>query len=368
MVEPVFPAEPARPQPRPVLGYAMVWAGATLFAVNGSVAKVALQSGLSSEELTLARSTGAFAGFGLILAVAPAFYVTRAIAGRRGASTPHTEVKFPPGRARHAPKGIRHGLRVRKRELPFLALYGVAGLAFVQWFYFLAIQRLPVGIALLIEYLAPLLIALWVRFALRRQVRRRIWVAAVLALAGLALVVEVWHGLALDGLGVAAALAGAVAFAVYVLLAERAVGVRDPLSLSFYGFLFAALFWALLEPPWRFPIGTLDDSVSLLGNVAGYELPLWGLLLWVVVLGAIVPFTLIVGALRHVPATQVALIATLEPVVAALVAWLWLDEKLGAVQLTGGGIVLVGILVAQTARSPSAERASERRPRSFASS
>lgn len=316
MVEPVFPVTSARPHPRPLLGYGMVWAGATLFAVNGSVAKVALDSGLSSGELTLARSTGAFAGFGLILL---------AVSHR--------------------------ALRVRRRELPFLALYGVAGLAFVQWFYFLAIHRLPVGIALLIEYLAPLLIALWVRFALRRQVRRRIWVAAALALGGLALVVEAWHGLALDGLGVAAALAGAVAFAVYVLLAERAVRVRDPVSLSFYGFLFAALFWALLQPPWRFPVATLDDPVSLLGNLAGHELPLWGLLLWVVVLGAIVPFTLIVGALRHVPATQVALIATLEPVVAAAVAWLWLDEELGAVQLGGGAVVLVAIVLAQTARA-----------------
>jgi drug/metabolite transporter (DMT)-like permease len=317
MVEPVFPAHTARPDPRPLLGYAMVWAGATLFAVNGSVAKVALESGLTSGELTLARSAGAFAGFGLILLAVS-----------------------------------RHGLRVRRRELPFLALYGVAGLAFVQWFYFLAIHRLPVGIALLIEYLAPLLIALWVRFALRQHVRRRIWVAAALALAGLALVVEVWHGLALDGLGVAAALAGAVAFAVYVLLAERAVGVRDPISLSFYGFLFAAVLWALLQPPWRFPVSTVDDSVSLLGNLAGHELPVWGLLLWIVVLGAIVPFGLIVGALRHVPATQVALIATLEPVAAAVVAWLWLDEELGAVQLGGGAVVLVAIVLAQTARNP----------------
>ena len=314
MVEPV-PAAFDRPHPRPALGYAMVWAGATLFAINGSVAKVALVSKLDTEHLTLARSAGAFLGLGVVLLVA-------------------------------APRS----LRVHRAELPFLVLYGVAGLAFVQWFYFVAIHRLPVGIALLIEYLAPLLIALWVRFALRRHVRRRVWAAGALAIVGLALVVEVWHGLALDGIGVAAALAGAVSFAVYVLLAERAVGVRDPLSLSFYGFLFAALFWAILQPPWTFPAGALRDHVALVGSLGGHDPPVWALLLWIVVLGTIVPFALIVGALRHIPAPQVAVVATLEPVAAAVVAWLWLGEELGAAQLAGGAIVLVGILLAQTAR------------------
>ena len=332
MVEPAVPARPGRPHPRPLLGYAMVWAGATLFAVNGSVAKVALESDVGTEDLTLARSTGAFVGLGLILlAVSP------------------------------------RALRVRRRELPFLALYGVAGLAFVQWFYFVAIHRLPVGIALLIEYLAPLLIALWVRFALRRHVRRRIWAAAVLALAGLAVVVEVWDGVTLDRIGVAAALAGAVSFATYVLLAERAVGVRDPVSLSFYGFLFAALFWAIVRPPWAFPAGALDDSVSLLGNLAHLDLPVWALLLWIVVLGAIVPFGLILGALRHVPAAQVAVIATLEPVAAAFVAWLWLDEELGSAQLAGGAVVVLGIVLAQTARAPGAAQTPQLRPLSDAS-
>ena len=64
-------------------------------------------------------------------------------------------------------------LRVRRRELPYLALFGIAGLALVQWFYFLAIHRLAIGIALLIQYLAPLLVALWARFVYHDQIRRR---------------------------------------------------------------------------------------------------------------------------------------------------------------------------------------------------
>ena len=76
----------------------------------------------------------------------------------------------------------------------------------MQWLYFVSIGRLPIGIALLIEYIAPILIALWAWAVFKEPIRRRIWVALVLAVVGLAVVVEVWSGLSLDGLGVTAAL------------------------------------------------------------------------------------------------------------------------------------------------------------------
>ena len=105
----------------------------------------------------------------------------------------------------------------------------IGGLAFVQWFYFLAIHRLAIGVALLIEYLAPLLVALWARFAYHEQVRRRIWVALALALMGLGLIVNVFGGgTSLSSAGMMFALGGAFAYALYVLLAEHVVGGRDP--------------------------------------------------------------------------------------------------------------------------------------------
>jgi drug/metabolite transporter (DMT)-like permease len=90
--------------------------------------------------------------------------------------------------------------------------------------------------------------------------------------------------------------------------------------------------------------------VSLQGRLASWHLPLWALVLWVVVLGSIVPFTLFVGALRHLSATRVGIAAMLEPVVATIVAWAWLEESLSASQLAGAAVVLVGILLAQTSR------------------
>jgi drug/metabolite transporter (DMT)-like permease len=71
---------------------------------------------------------------------------------------------------------------------------------------------------------------------------------------------------------------------------------------------------------------------------------------WMIVLGTIAPFFLLVSALRHVSATTAGIVAMLEPVVGAIVGWLWLNESLDAVQLVGAGIVLIAISLAQSAR------------------
>jgi drug/metabolite transporter (DMT)-like permease len=293
----------------------MVAVAAGFFGLNGTISKVILGTGLSSLRLTEVRCAGALAG---LLAIVLA---TRS-----------------------------EGLRASRRELLFLACFGVFGVALVQLFYFLAIHRLDVGVALVIQYLGPLLVALWARFVYKEHVRRRIWIALALALAGLSLVVDLWRGVSLDGLGVTFSLIAAAAFAGYLLLAEHAVGRRDPVSLLCFGFLFATLFWTIVQPWWSFPTGVVSQTVSLGGNLASLHLPVWALIAWVVVAGTILPFFLIVGALRHLPATRVGVIAMLEPVIGTLVAFAWLDETLGAEQLTGGALVLAGIVLAQTAR------------------
>jgi drug/metabolite transporter (DMT)-like permease len=313
--EAAFPVEPARPR-RARLGYLMAASAAILWGVNGAVSKTILATGLSSERLAEVRSLGAAAGLLAIVAAA---------APRR--------------------------LRIRVRELPYLLAFGVAGLAFVQWFYFLAIHRLAIGVALLIEYLAPLLVALWARFAYHEHVRRRIWLALALALAGLATIVNVFGGgESLSTSGVAFALAGALAYAIYVLLAEHVVGDRDPVSLLGYGFLLAGIFWAALAPLWSFPGSALTGSTSLLGHLQTVHLPVWALALWMIVLGTIAPFFLLVSALRHLSASRVAIVAMLEPVAGALIAWAWLGESLGGIQLAGAAVVLAAIMLAQTAR------------------
>jgi drug/metabolite transporter (DMT)-like permease len=303
-------------RPRPVLGYAMVISAASLWAVNGTFSKVVLASGLTPYRLAEVRCAGAAALF-------------------LGAAL----IRDP------------RSLRVTRRELPLLVVFGVLGLALVQFLYFVAIERLTIGVALVIEYLAPVWVALWARFYVREPVRRRLWYALALALAGLSLVVDLWSGLTLDGIGVAAALAGSVAYALYILLAERSLaGGRNVFSLLAWGFLLATVFWTFVQPWWTFPGDLLNDDVSLLGRIDGGSLPLWVLLATVLVFGTFIPFILMIAALHHLPATRVTVIAMVEPVVAALVAFAWLGESLGVAQIAGGVLVLVGVAIAQTAR------------------
>jgi drug/metabolite transporter (DMT)-like permease len=311
----LIPAESVTRERRPAVGYAMAFAAGTLFALNGNVSKVILHSGLSSLRLTEVRCTGALIGLALIiLATRPSV------------------------------------MRTDRRELLRLIAFGVFGVALVQLFYFLAIRRLDIGVSLVIQYLGPLLVALYARFVVKEPVRRRIWVALACALAGLSLVVDLWHGVTLDTLGVVWSLCSAVTFAGYMLFAERAVGNRDPVSLLCWGFLFATIFWAIAQPWWSFPFHIPGRSVSLLGHLSGWHLPVWALMLWMVVLGTIVPFFLIVGSMRHISATRAGITAMVEPVVASIAAWAWLDERLSATQLVGGAIVLAGIVLAQSAR------------------
>jgi drug/metabolite transporter (DMT)-like permease len=306
----------AESERHPTFGYALVLTAASLWAVNGVISKVIIESGgVSAQRLTEVRTTGAFLLLGGVLAL-----------GR-----PET-------------------LRVRRGELPMLLIFGVLGLAFVQWFYFEAISRLDIGVALLIQYIAPVLVALWVRFAYHEAVRRRIWAALALSILGIALLVELWNGLTLDGLGIAAALGSAATFAVYVLSAERAVTRRDPVSLVCYGFLLASIFWALFQPWSSFPLDVVDESVSLLGRLEEIALPVWLLMAWVVVLGTIVPFALLAASLRHIPASRAAITAMFEPVAATVFAFAWLGEALTPFQFAGAFVVLTAIVLAQTAR------------------
>jgi drug/metabolite transporter (DMT)-like permease len=313
-VIPIPGAEPMRDE-RPALGYAMALGAAALFGVNGAVIKVALGGDLSAYRLAELRCLFSFLVFIAIVAVAR------------------------PER-----------LHVTRREFVYLAIFGACAVVLTQLLYTLALHRLKVGVALVLIFLGPMLVALWARFFRKHSVRARFWAATVLSVVGLVLVARIWDSFSLDGLGVAFALGGAAAYAFYVLYAEHAVGRRDPISLLCFGFLFASLLWTVVQPWWSLPWHVLTDQMSLQGNLAGSSLPEWALIAWIVVLGTVVPFILVVGALQHLPATRVAICGMLEPVVATVVAFGWLDETLAPAQLVGGVLVLVAIAVAQTAR------------------
>ncbi|MCW2706006.1 MAG: putative permease, superfamily [Blastococcus sp.] len=300
---------------RPAAGYALTLASAGLFAVNGTVSTLALRAGIPATRLTALRCTGAAVCLLALLAV---------VAPRR--------------------------LRIAWREVPFLAVFGVVGVALTQFLYYVAIGRMPVGIALVFEMTAPVFIALYVWLVRREKVRSRLWLALLLSLSGLVLVAEIWQdGGSLDPVGLGAALIAALCLATYYLMGERGTVTRDPVALTCWSFVAAALFWAAAAPWWQFDAGTLAERVPV--SAGSLQLPLWVLVAWIVVLGAIVPFWLSISALRHLPPTAAGLVATVEPVFASIVAWLWLEQVLAAWQVAGGVVVLTGIVLAQTARA-----------------
>jgi drug/metabolite transporter (DMT)-like permease len=303
------------PAARPAVGYLLTLAAAALFAVNGTVSTLALQAGVPATNLTALRCTGAAVVLVLVLGV------------------------VSPSR-----------LRISWREVPFVAVFGVVGIALTQFLYYLAIGRLQVGIALVFEMTAPVFIALYVWLVRREEVRSRLWAALALSLCGLVLVAEVWKGggsLRLSG--VLAALAAAVCLAAYYLLGERGTADRDPVALTAWSFVVAAVFWAIAAPWWQFDAGVLTKRVPV--SIGSLEVPVGVLIGWIVVLGAVIPFWLSLAALRHLPPTTAGIVATVEPVLASIVAWLWVNQVLSAWQVAGGAVVLAGIVLAQTART-----------------
>jgi drug/metabolite transporter (DMT)-like permease len=305
------------PRPNPGRGYLLYLVAATLFAINGTVAKSIMLTGIEPSRLSQLRVTAAF------LVMLGALALTR------------------PGT-----------IRLRRAELPLLAVYGILGIATTQFLYFVSITRLPVGLALLIEFTSPIMVALWFHFGLRQATRRAVWAGLVLALTGLAIVAEVWQGFSLDVIGVTASFGAAASLAVYYVTAERqlhAARPRDPVSLTMWGMGMAALAWAVIQPWWWYPFGALGGSVDVMG--AGIPaMPVWGLAAWMVVMGTVVPFSLVVLSMRHLRSSQASAMGMTEPIIATFVAWIALGEVLTPMQLAGSAIVLSGIFLAERNR------------------
>lgn len=304
----------------PALGVALVACGALLFTLNAGVSRVALRHGVSAEVLTTLRLTGTLA-----------FLVLAALLFRRSALRP--------------PRG---------RTLLLVVAHGLIGVALLQLTYFVAIDRLPVGMALLIEYQAPVIVALWARFVYRERVHRRLWAGLGLAVVGLALATEVWRGASFDTLGLLAGVGAALSYSCYFLIGEAGVGRLDPLRVALWSFLVATVAMNLL-----FPLGGLDVSLSssapLLGRLDEWALPLALVLLWIVALGTLAPFFMQLWALQFVPATTVTAIALLEPIGVSALGWWWFGETLSFVAVLGCVAVVAGIVLAQSARRPHAE-------------
>ncbi len=245
------------------------------------------------------------------------------------------------------PLAVRHRALVRRRP-GLLAGFGLLAVAGVQACYFAALSRIPVGVALLIEYLAPALVLGWVRFMQKRPVTRAAAVGVVLAVGGLACVVEVWSGLGFDALGLLLALGAACCQVGYFVLSDQGSDAGDeapdPLGVIAYGLLVGAAVLTVVARPWTMDWSVLGGTASMDGRPVAAVV----LLAWIVLVATVVAYVTGVVSVRRLSPQVAGVVACLEAVIATVLAWVLLGEHLSAPQIAGGAIVLVGAFIAQS--------------------
>jgi drug/metabolite transporter (DMT)-like permease len=310
-------------QKHPTLGVIFALIAAILFGLNASTTKVIIEAGINAEQVVFIRSL-----FSLVLALSWALISNR------------------------------KELLVKPKMLPRLFVLGVIGVGMLQYTYSMSLVLLPVGIALLIEYTAVLWVPIVALVLFKEKVSKVIWLGATLVIGGLAVVAQIWDT-QLDPYGMLLAFAAAISLTIYFITGERIQRVLPTNVVLAYGMFFATLFFLPLSNFGSFDFAIISSPLDLTGNLAGVEVPMWGALIWLGVLGSFVPMAFSYLALRHLSATVVGIIATSETVLAFGFALAWLGELITLTQALGGIVVVIGILIAQTARKQSTEKVVE---------
>lgn len=225
-----------------------------------------------------------------------------------------------------------------------IVLFGLVGVAGCQFFYFNAVERLSVGVALLLEFLAPVLMVLWIWFRTRRRPGTATMLGAAAAVIGLVLVLDLGGDLRVDPLGIVWGLAAAVCLAMYFFITAKQNDTLPPLVLTTGGLLVGAVTMALLGLTGLLPTGLSTADVELAGWVTRWWVPLAGLVLLSTAL-AYVTGIVAARALGHRVASFVSLT---EVLFAVLWAWLLLSELPRTIQLVGGAMIVTGLILVRS--------------------
>lgn len=235
--------------------------------------------------------------------------------------------------------------KVTLKEVPMLLAFGVIGLALMQWAYSNAVSMLPVGIALLFEYTAIIIVPIAARIIFKEKTTRTFWYGVALVLGGLLVVSQIWVG-GLNPTGVFFAFLAAFLLAFYFLMGQHSGLTRDPMSTMFYTMLIATIFWAIANGG-KATAFDVTQIVSLSGNLSAVSTPLWVPLAWLAVMGSFVPMAMGFMALKLTTAAKVSITQTAEPIFAFIFGWLWLGQTVTWLQGVGGILVIAGIVIAQ---------------------
>ncbi len=226
-------------------------------------------------------------------------------------------------------------LAIERRDLPYFVTLGI-GLAAVQFTYFFAISKIQVAAAILIQYQAPIFVALHTLLVLRVKFPPVVFAAMAGSLFGCYLVVG---GYSLDLLhmnraGVLVAFSSAVTFAWYTVRCEYGMKRYPPWTVVFYGLLFAAVVWNILHPP-----------LTAFLRPSGFAQ--WWWVLFIAFFGTVLAFICYNEGINRIGAVRTSITATLEPITAGFIAWLLLAETMEVWQLLGAVLVIASVVLLQ---------------------
>lgn len=222
-----------------------------------------------------------------------------------------------------------------RRDVILSALTGTLGLAGSNYFYYLAIEKSTVAIAITLQYTAPV----WVLIAMVARGRERFTLqrlaAVVMALAGIALAIDVFHsGLNLRAIGVLGGIIASFSFAFYNIAAQHLVTRNHQFKVMFYALLAAAVLWLVIDPPSRLVQQHFSGSQ-------------WGFLFLFACLSTLLPYFFYFTGLKYLDPTRAIVASCMEPVFAILFAAVFVGELLRPLQITGVVAVLMATLMVQ---------------------
>jgi len=224
-------------------------------------------------------------------------------------------------------------LKIARKDILYFAVFGMVGMGCCQFTYLFAISRIHVAAAILVQYLAPAFIALYTVVFAHEKLSRPTLLALVGALSGCYLVVGAYNLdlLAMNLAGIIGGVLAAVSFAWYSIHGEYGMRRYSPWTVLFYAMVFASVLWNILQPP-------------LEAFMHHYSIMEWGWILYIAIMGTCVPFGLYLEGINLIRSTRASITATLEPITAGLIAYIFLNEVLEPLQIVGGFIVIASII------------------------
>jgi drug/metabolite transporter (DMT)-like permease len=244
-------------------------------------------------------------------------------------------------------RGRWHLLR-RPATLAHVGIFGGLAVAGCQLFYFLAVEQLSVGVALMLEYLGPILVVAWL-WLVHGQKPRVLTVAGVgLAVVGLLLVLDVLGDVQVNTAGVVWGLLAAIGLAVFFIVGADESNGLPPVAFSAFGMAVGAVALALAGLLRIVPFRVSDEPVTL----AGAQLPWWVPVLWLGIVAAAFAYVAGIAANRRLGAKVASFVGLTEVMFAVLWAWLLLGELPATVQLLGGLLILAGVAAVKADERP----------------